>query len=978
MAAEQQSIEAAGDGSVRYYLIIDGMDGGSTNESFTHSFEIDGFSLGTGNVAGIGGQAGKTTFDPLDIDFASGSAADEITRALVTGQHTKGVRLVGVTAGDSPQTVYDLRLGDVIFTSFEQTPDGDHLAIDYSKITLTTPDSHGAPETSGWDRKQNVALTAPLSIPGPADDNADAATGPLTWYLTIDGLDGGSSAKNHEGAFELSDSQFDIAMALTAIGGGGAGKPRFDPLALKLDFGSAADEILAYVASNKHIPAVQVEGVTREGVAAYDLRFGDALLRAADLGDDIDRLNIDYTRFSLTTTNSLGVSETQSYDRKTLTTGNSQLAKATASDESAADGGDGAVYYLAVDGLDGGSTARGHKGAFEISGFDFDILNSGLNFGGGGSGKTKFMPLDIGYEAGSDMTRLLRYVSTGEHIRSIQITGAERIDGKLTPTGFDLRMADVTVESLFDGRKADQLALAYGQYTLTTRGTDGVRETSGWDIAANKALSAQIAAPKAAERDGAAAVDNMRYYLVIGGMDGGSNVRKHEGAFAVDDFHLDAVDTGGKTKFSNLEVDLKLGSAVEDLLALAASGKQLKTIQLVGDTPAETPQTVYDLRLGGAALSSMLDTATGRDHLSFSFNKYSLATVDEAGEGDFYGYNIAGSTNLDSELAPAGKPGSNGTAGGNLVYFMTIDGLDGGSHPDKHASSFALSDFEFDFGKAMKSGRLSADVDIGNAGDELMSLIANGKRIKNVEIAGDKAGEGAGSNPYDLRLGNVTLTALGQDAHGHDRIGLQFSRFTMTTKDALDKPHTSGIDLATHTLLDSPLARAKPVADQGSPGGNEGYHLLIDGLDGGDRHQGREGAFTIDDFNFDISAAVAQGGGAGKTVFRPIGISFDAGSSADELLELIASDTSVAAVQIVGDSDGKESLRTFDLRLADVHLSGFHQGSAEDEITLRFGELSLTTLNQSDTGSTRKETYHYDVGAHTGDDQQLPPAVPEI
>jgi type VI protein secretion system component Hcp len=975
-AAQQESIDAAGDGSVRYYLIIDGMDGGSASESFPHSFEIDAFSLGLNNAAGDGSVAGKTTFDPLKIDFASGAAADEITRALFSGEHISSVRLVGMTTGESPQTVYDLRLGGAIFTDFAQALDGDHLSIDYSKITLTTPDSHGMLETGGWDRLQSKALTDPLPVPTAIDDNADAGTGPLTWYLTIDGLDGGSTAEGHKGAFELSAFQFNKALAV-AIEGGGTGKPTFDPIALKLDFGSAADEILAYVAGARSVPAVQIEGVTQDGLSAYDLRLAGALLRAGDLNDGMDRLKIDYTRFSLTTTNSLGSSETISYDRATnKSLGTTPLAEAAASDENAMGSGDGTVYYLTIDGLDGGSTVKGHKGAFEISGFDFDLFNTGLNFSGTGTGKTKFNPIDIDFDAGGDTTRLLQYISTGKHIDSIRITGDAPVDGAPTPTGFDLRMSGVTLKSFLESHNGDHLTLNYGKYSLTAKNTDGVKETSGWDIAANKALSTQLAAPTPADRNGAEAADDMHYYLVIGGMDGGSDVEKHKGGFAVGGFHFDANNAGGKPSFGNLEIDLKLGSAARDLIALAASGNSLKSIQLVGDTSGETPRTVYDLRLGGARLDTIFDTDAGQDHLSFDFNKYSLATLNDAGKRSFYGFDLGSNASLADELPPAGKAAMGGTAGGNLQYYMTIDGLDGGSVREGHAASFELDDFDFNFSKLAQTGALDVKLDIGSAGDELLNLIATGNHIKHVELVGESLNPDAVKNPYDLRLGNVTLTKFEQNADGRDTIGLHFSKFSLTTKDADKLPHTSGYDLSTGKVLATPLGIAQAVKDFGAAGGADGYHLMIDGLDGGDRHKDRVGAFDVDSFDFDVAAAAAAG--AGKTTFKPIEVSFHAGSAADELFQLISAGASVGKAEIVGDIDGEQTFRSFDLRLADVHLSRFHQGSDDDLITLRFDALSLTTASMTDTGATHKETYAFDLDTWKGSTEPLPAAVPQI
>jgi hypothetical protein len=93
---------------------------------------------------------------------------------------------------------------------------------------------------------------------------------------------------------------------------------------------------------------------------------------------------------------------------------------------------------------------------------------------------------------------------------------------------------------------------------------------------------------------------------------------------------------------------------------------------------------------------------------------------------------------------------------------------------------------------------------------------------------------------------------------------------------------------------------------------------------------------------------------------------------------LISAGASVGKAEIVGDIDGEQTFRSFDLRLADVHLSRFHQGSDDDLITLRFDALSLTTASMTDTGATHKETYAFDLDTWKGSTEPLPAAVPQI
>jgi type VI protein secretion system component Hcp len=43
----------------------------------------------------------------------------------------------------------------------------------------------------------------------------------LTYYLTIDGLNGGSLSQSHSGAFEISGYDFDVSLLTSTLAGGG-------------------------------------------------------------------------------------------------------------------------------------------------------------------------------------------------------------------------------------------------------------------------------------------------------------------------------------------------------------------------------------------------------------------------------------------------------------------------------------------------------------------------------------------------------------------------------------------------------------------------------------------------------------------------------------------------------------------------------------------------------------------------------------
>ena len=68
----------------------------------------------------------------------------------------------------------------------------------------------------------------------------------LTYYLTVDGVNGGSMNVGYPGAFAISDYSFDVSGLVSAVtgGGGSGGKATFSPLTVELAPGSGLMALL--------------------------------------------------------------------------------------------------------------------------------------------------------------------------------------------------------------------------------------------------------------------------------------------------------------------------------------------------------------------------------------------------------------------------------------------------------------------------------------------------------------------------------------------------------------------------------------------------------------------------------------------------------------------------------------------------------------------------------------------------------------
>src|ERR1043166_3107982 len=102
----------------------------------------------------------------------------------------------------------------------------------------------------------------------------------LTYYLTIDGVDGGSQAAGQVGAFVIGDFNFDVSALVSALSGGGgaSGKATFSPLTVDLSLPSGLTTLLGDVASGKFVKSIELQGVTPTGQTVYDLTFSNVFI----------------------------------------------------------------------------------------------------------------------------------------------------------------------------------------------------------------------------------------------------------------------------------------------------------------------------------------------------------------------------------------------------------------------------------------------------------------------------------------------------------------------------------------------------------------------------------------------------------------------------------------------------------------------------------------------------------------------------
>ena len=259
--------------TTNYYLVIHGVSGDYSDKLLTGAFKVSDFEFLTQNN-------GTSSYDPLNLILDSDSYTALLTD-LGNGTVISGVFLIGETTGGggTPQITYDLNLSDAVVTALADGRLNTGLTLDYDKIGLVTTDigANGklqTPQSFGWDIANNAPTGSGTELTS-SGATAVGATAPVTYYLLIDGFNGGSVDKAHTGWFAVSN--FDIDASNTSniqTGFPNGGTASFGDLSVNIQGDLAG--LLADSGPGTALKGVKIEGVTADGTAVYDLEVANA------------------------------------------------------------------------------------------------------------------------------------------------------------------------------------------------------------------------------------------------------------------------------------------------------------------------------------------------------------------------------------------------------------------------------------------------------------------------------------------------------------------------------------------------------------------------------------------------------------------------------------------------------------------------------------------------------------------------------
>jgi type VI protein secretion system component Hcp len=836
-------------------------------------------------------------------------------------------------------------------------------------------------------------------------------------YLKLDGIQGDATSRNHKGSFVVDNFDFGVATSANLDGaetGGGAGKAQFGPLTLDIHSLQSLSTLLGDAVTGKVIKSAELIDVVN-GKTIFDIKLTDVL---------ISSLHSDPSRQGVETSLALNFGAVTVTDQPLKLDGRTAAPETFSFDLKQQGGGVGADtnaihivdpvpansplhYFLKIDGLVGNSTDAAHKGWFDVDGYDFAVLTSGLDptGGGAGAGKTQFSPLSVDIRSLAGLAPLLADAATGKEIKSVELAG---VSDRSDQTVYDLKLTDVRVggiDTTSAGRGLDtSLKLDFGQVTLTDHalkndGSIGPAETFSSSAGSTNGLLPAV--QSAARPDAVPANSSIHYFLKIGGLTGDATDAAHKGWFVVDGYDfgvLTARDAAsglptGKRMHKPFTVSLESIPGLAPLLGDAASGRDIGTIELVGVDTAARNATVFDLKLDDAQVASLANSpgAGGVEtDLNFNFKNGSLtdrALKIDGSVGPAETVSFDGGTSTGLLPAVQAPPVDSVPADSPLHYFLKIDGITGDATDAAHKGWFTVDGFDVGVLSSIGSATSGAGagktqfspltIDIHSLAGlaPLLGDAASGKLIASVELAALDARQQKANTLFDLKLSDVSIDSLNTDPGAHGvgtTLALDFQKITVA--DQAQK--ADGSPGAAETFTFGGASALLPAVQFGQiaavPANSPlHYFLKIDGVTGDSTDAQHKGWFTVDGYDFGAAnpgvTAAGSGGGEGKPQFSPLTVDLSSIPGLATLFGDAVSGKHIASVELAAvDARQQKANALFDLKLTDVTIGSLQQDPGargiETTLALKFQAVSLTDQTQKADGSPgQAETFSFDT-----------------
>ncbi|NBZ89921.1 M10 family metallopeptidase C-terminal domain-containing protein [Stagnihabitans tardus] len=824
-----------GGGGRDLFLLIDGLDGGSTDTNHLGWFEVDDFNL----------KADGTGFEDLSITFASRSGLTAFLEAVSTGAGFAGLRLEAVAPGAPPRLGERWDLVGATMTGLS-TGDGPITAsFSFSGIQIETFE-----QVSNLSTVDQFGITAPLPEIAVGTESS-AATAAAEYFLCIEGLVGDATEVNHVGWFKLTGFDLDVA-ALAS------GKAEFSLLDVNFLTDTGFAQVLGAAVTGSTFLRASIQGTASvNGVATvvYDLSLGTVGISAltdsgtAPLSARLSFQAVELETRGLTAQGSLTAASSFGWSLAT----NSPTTVQTATPGSVDRGGSADHdYFLLIDGLNGGATEAGHVGWFKLSDFDIDIAHLAQLAADDPAGAVSFAKIMVDIVGQTAMAQLMQKATLAGKLAGMRIEGAS--NGPTPETTFRLDLGGVRIDSLAqtttENGSSPRLGLSFDSFVLTqTDAISGVSTKAGYDLVTGTVTTATPTLTVGAANG--AALTTRDGFLAIAGLGGGSQNSSHLNWFEVVEASFGMHLQAGKPIYDSFSVTLVKQFDLADLMAAAASGAAFSgaTFQGLGLGNRLTEQ----LDLSAVTLNSLrFEVVNGETvvKLDFGFRALEVNSFTYDATGSLSGSTRFGWNTVTNTAATVGSatPGA-GTVGDLGPSYMLIDGLNGTNLQDGHSGWFAVQNLSFEAARANATtfGNLSVTVTGEPAITAILTRLSAGAVLTGVTL--DGVGD-AGNLVTQTGLGGVRVvsvtTVAGDGELPSYVLVLAYDRITLSSFDAGgNKVGSFGWNNVTDVAFAGDIVTnpGGTIADDALNGTRFG-NLLV-GLQGDDRLMGEGGNDTL-------------------------------------------------------------------------------------------------------------------------------------
>lgn len=160
-------------GSIDYFLKIDGVEGESKDSKHGKEIQILSFTWGESQPVSIpftsGGGSGKVNMQDLSFTMYSCKASPKLFLSCAKGEHIKEATLVARKAGGEQEDFYSIKLEEVLVSSYNTCGGSggslpvDNVTLAFAKITYQyrPQKDKGALDTpvkAGWNLEENKTI----------------------------------------------------------------------------------------------------------------------------------------------------------------------------------------------------------------------------------------------------------------------------------------------------------------------------------------------------------------------------------------------------------------------------------------------------------------------------------------------------------------------------------------------------------------------------------------------------------------------------------------------------------------------------------------------------------------------------------------------------------------------------------------------------------------------------------------------------